>query len=81
MVKSYLRSQWPLAPEEYITAAYDQLCSSASLTQIATSLEIDHVIRTGEFPPDQSTLVGGLLALVAVLDSKAAEKFGKFAYF
>ncbi|KAF7638233.1 Ku domain-containing protein [Meloidogyne graminicola] len=72
---SYLRAHWPVAPEEFIIAVAMHLASADVLIQIINHLGIQHLVRTGEFPPSEETLQTALMALLASIDVTKARNF------
>jgi len=51
------------------------LASNEVLAQIINHLGIQHLVRTGEFPPSEETLQTALLALLASIDVTKARNF------
>ncbi|VDM59638.1 unnamed protein product [Angiostrongylus costaricensis] len=70
IVLSYLRCHLPLAPEEFIQAVAEELCSEKQLSNIAKHLGIDVIMRTGEHPPSPSSIANTFCALLAALGEK-----------
>uniref|UniRef100_A0A7E4ZU33 Large ribosomal subunit protein mL44 n=1 Tax=Panagrellus redivivus TaxID=6233 RepID=A0A7E4ZU33_PANRE len=67
ILTGYFRTHYPKAPEEFIGALVQVLASNEILAEAATSLGMQHLVRTGEFPPHQATLADAFRAVVAVL--------------
>uniref|UniRef100_A0A915PBF6 39S ribosomal protein L50, mitochondrial n=1 Tax=Meloidogyne floridensis TaxID=298350 RepID=A0A915PBF6_9BILA len=61
--------------KEFIIAVAMHLASSEVLAQIINHLGIQHLVRTGEFPPSEETLQTALLALLASIDVAKARNF------
>uniref|UniRef100_A0A915E534 Large ribosomal subunit protein mL44 n=1 Tax=Ditylenchus dipsaci TaxID=166011 RepID=A0A915E534_9BILA len=72
---AFLRCHWPLAPEEFICMVASLLLSDESLQRLANSLSLNHLVRTGEFPPTKETLSDAIYALVDILDAREAQHF------
>lgn len=85
---TYLRAHWPSAPEvlesknniillfkEFIFNVAIRLASAESLGEVANHLGIQHVIRTGEFPPSDATIHATLFALFGIMDVAKARAF------
>lgn len=51
------------------------LASADVLIQIINHLGIQHLVRTGEFPPSEETLQTALMALLASIDVTKARNF------
>ncbi|KAI1721154.1 hypothetical protein Ddc_07594 [Ditylenchus destructor] len=65
----FLRCHFPLSPEEFICKLAAQMLSEESMSELATSLGINHLVRTGEFPPTNATMSNAVYALVGAMSS------------
>ncbi|KAI1729434.1 hypothetical protein DdX_01675 [Ditylenchus destructor] len=65
----FLRCHFPLAPEEFICKLVAHMLSEESMSELATSLGINHLVRTGEFPPTNATMSNAVYALVGAISS------------
>lgn len=74
IVTGYFRVHFPKAPEEFISALTDILTSDEVLSDAANALGMQHLIRTGEFPPSQSSLADAFKAVLTVLSPERRQR-------
>jgi len=74
IITGYFRAHFPKAPEEFISALTDVLASDEVLSDAATALGMQHLVRTGEFPPAASSLADAFKAVLTVLSPERRQR-------
>ena len=78
MLKSVINGTFsmplPKAPIEYIDAITRTLIHENMLAEAATALGMQHLVRTSEFPPNESTLAEAFKAVLTVLSPERRQK-------
>jgi dsRNA-specific ribonuclease len=74
IVSGYFSLQFPNAPSEFIEAITNSLINDDILAEAATSLGMQHLVRTGEFPPYSSTLARSFKACLVILSPERRQQ-------
>jgi dsRNA-specific ribonuclease len=74
IVAGYFSLQFPNAPLQFIEAITNYLINDDILAEAATSLGMQHLIRTGEFPPYSSTLADAFKACLVILSPERRQQ-------
>uniref|UniRef100_A0A914YZ07 Large ribosomal subunit protein mL44 n=1 Tax=Panagrolaimus superbus TaxID=310955 RepID=A0A914YZ07_9BILA len=74
IVTGYFSLQFPNAPAEFIEAVTNSLINDDVLADAATSLGMQHLVRTGEFPPNTSTLAESFKACLVILSPERRQQ-------
>ncbi|CAD5205410.1 unnamed protein product [Bursaphelenchus okinawaensis] len=74
-LSAILRHQWPKAPEEFVQSVVEKLTSTENLLTIANQLGIQHLVKTGHYPPQQYEIVDALKALLGAMSANRVHGF------
>uniref|UniRef100_A0AC34FAZ2 Uncharacterized protein n=1 Tax=Panagrolaimus sp. ES5 TaxID=591445 RepID=A0AC34FAZ2_9BILA len=74
IVTGYFSLQFSDAPVEFIEAITNSLINDEILAEAATSLGMQHLVRTGEFPPYSSTLAESFKACLVILSPERRQQ-------
>ncbi|TKR68023.1 hypothetical protein L596_024073 [Steinernema carpocapsae] len=74
LTSAYLRAHFPKTPEDFINAVASDLCSDELLSTLASYVGMNHLVRTGEFPPTASSLASVFRSLVGCLPKERSEQ-------